>query len=118
VDGICNDPIVGPGQATPTGSYPDCSAGTGTFDMSGNLAEWIEDWSTDYPGNALTGGFHYYREFCDAGHDCIPINPGNPQHINRLEGAMNCLMGGGATEVFTPNQGRIYLGTRCCLEGP
>ena len=101
-----------------TGYYSDCTAGNGTFDMSGNLAEWLEDWSQEFPGHALTGGFHGYCEVCYEGDSCHACDPDNPGDYESMEGGLNCFVGGRVEEIFQPNQGRPYLGTRCCLEHP
>ncbi len=50
----CNtDYLVFPAGATPTGSRSSCVSDVGTFDMVGNLWEWVAEWG-DVAGNCTT----------------------------------------------------------------
>jgi sulfatase modifying factor 1 len=60
-----NDPQLNqvPGTLARTGSHPHCRSSYGTFDMVGNLHEWVED-----PGGTFRGG--YYRDTHINGDGC------------------------------------------------
>ena len=43
--GVCNHAVYGSGEATvmKTGANPGCKSDSGTYDQSGNVAEWVSD---------------------------------------------------------------------------
>lgn len=40
----------------PSGSFPNCTSGSGAFDMTGNALEWMQDWVPPEPGATSTEG--------------------------------------------------------------
>lgn len=40
----------------PSGSFPNCSSGTGVFDLTGNTAEWLHDWVPSNGDTTVTAG--------------------------------------------------------------
>ena len=53
-----------PDSLAATGAFTGCASPTGTFDMVGNLHEWIDD-----PGGTFKGGFYADAEL--NGHGCL-----------------------------------------------
>lgn len=53
-----------PDSLAATGAFTGCASPTGTFDMVGNLHEWIDD-----PGGTFKGGFYVDAEL--NGHGCL-----------------------------------------------
>jgi len=114
--GICNDAWGGAGQSMPAGSYESCTAEAGTWDMSGNLAEWVANNSTTDPDMALAGGFHFACELCDWGQDCIPCTDSEDDRIS-ISHASDCDIGAGDDhEGYPPEMVRETLGARCCYD--
>ena len=70
VPGACNDAFQEIGQAVETGAYLNCTNGS-TFDMTGNLAEWVNNWHGDHvPASAHVAGWGYSPVVCSFGVSC------------------------------------------------
>jgi len=113
--GWCNDAWGGAGQLLPTGTEEMCTAHGGTFDMVGNLAEWVQDWNSDNQDCAVTAGFHYECEICSYGADCRPCDMQDPGDEKYIMDFADCQANEENNESFPRNQARAYLGTRCCF---
>jgi formylglycine-generating enzyme required for sulfatase activity len=111
--GFCNDAWGGEGTLLPTGSMPECTADGTTYDMSGNLAEWVRDWDPDNQDCAVTVGYGYVCEICEYGQDCADCTADNECHISQYS---ECGGEGQAGESFPRGMAKPYLGTRCCFD--
>ncbi len=119
VPGACNDALAGSGQPEATGDRQGCTAGNGTFDMSGNLAEWLRDWDEARPGTAHVGGWGYACLFCEAGLQCIPCRPGDEDEREIMLNLIDChLQQQHPYESFPRDGQRAFIGARCCLGEP
>jgi hypothetical protein len=125
VTGVCNDPIGGAGQAVETGSMLDCTAdGSNTFDMSGNLGEWLDADLPTVPGVRMVAGYGYLCSLCEFGIDCVPCDLDNPVHLDYVERVAQCpvydFMGADYAflRAFPLETAYPFLGTRCCFDGP
>lgn len=58
----CNGFDAGLGKAAPTGSFPACVSPAGTFDLSGNVAEWTATLSSNEK-NCVFGGDYFAGSF-------------------------------------------------------
>ncbi len=125
VPGICNDPIGGLGQVAPTGSHDQCTANGTTFDMSGNLAEWVDaevENNPDMEGYHPVGGYGYSCELFYLGTLLTACDPDNPTITERqmVEDVAQCpvfdFMGGEGYvhRAFLPQTVKPYFGGRCC----
>ncbi len=122
VPGVCNDPIGGAGHVVPTGTYADCSADGSTFDMSGNLAEWVSDVHDDHenhPDVGYVAGWSYSAEICDNfGKQCDPYDPDSEDSMDSLKEALSCPVSNYNSEEFPFDKVRRDFGGRCCMDGP
>jgi hypothetical protein len=117
--GGCNDALSGAGQALPAGEKSGCTAGNGTFDMSGNLAEWLSEWDLARPGNAYVGGYGYERVLCETGLGCTFCPPGDLDCEATIKIISDCnLQQGHPYESFATGEQLAFIGARCCLDGP
>jgi len=122
VPGVCNDPIGGIHQPAETGSHDLCTADRTTFDMSGNLAEWVDREAVEYPGYYPVAGYGYDCELCFLENNCWLCNPDDPSDQDRalIEAVSQCpvfdFMGAGYYEyrAFRPQTARAFMGGRCC----
>ncbi|HNS99596.1 MAG TPA: SUMF1/EgtB/PvdO family nonheme iron enzyme [Polyangiaceae bacterium] len=98
-----NDPRINqvPDGLAPTGQYVDCTNAYGTFDMVGNLQEWVFDLVSEkeHKGNAIALGDHYMGqgrnyEGCEARNVAHGYYPNEP----------------------TRNQRDYSTGFRCCAD--
>ena len=119
VPGGCNDAIAGEAQALPTGAKAGCTAGNGTFDMSGNLAEWLADWDQNRAGQAHLGGWSYACTLIQEDASLLTCNLGNQIHLDTLEWITDCNLQQGHSYESYPLEGQqAFIGTRCCMDGP
>ncbi len=119
VPDACNDPLNGVEHALPTGERAGCTAGNGTFDMCGNLAEWLSNWDDARPGTAFVGGYGFACLICEAGLNCAACDPDDPNDVDRLKYISDCnLQQGNPYESFPRDGQRDFIGARCCLDGP
>jgi hypothetical protein len=120
--GSCNDAWrhAGgpPGELAPTGSYPDCAGESLARDMSGNLAEWLQNWDEDHTHCALVAGGSYVCEICSRGLNCLPCDPLDDDDWSDLMDILDCLPASRSFDVFPREMALSYLGTRCCMDGP
>jgi hypothetical protein len=118
VPGRCNDGWGGAGELLPTGSLEDCTAGNGTFDMPGNMGEWLQDWDPLYPANALIGGYIWPCLLCFECAHCHECDPqSEPDYSNIAEGT-DCIVQGDGQDSWCRNDASPYLGVRCCYDAP
>ncbi len=119
IEGLCNDAWhslkTGVEQVELTGSYDGCTSVGEVFDASGNLAEWINAWSVEYPGRAVFAGYGYRCEVCNSNgscHECELDSYGDNIIITR---GLRCKVYDGREEYCAfPESVRSYFGVRCC----
>jgi hypothetical protein len=122
--GLCNDPMGGAGQARPTGSYPDCSTNQ-TFDMSGNLAEWIAK-NSQYDGWGFVDGWSYSDFVCQPrlnGQEgmelhCSNLDLAGVDVDDVLKRLLSCPIQNDVFLQFPVKTVRADFGGRCCVDGP
>jgi hypothetical protein len=117
-EGQCNDPMVGPLHATATGAYPACTVGNGTYDMSGNLAEWLSDDSLAEPGYGVLASWSFDRRICWQGAGCTTSDPADPWDREDLIYLLDCVVENEQLDAYPRETVRASFGLRCCLEGP
>lgn len=117
VPGICNNGIGGAGQLALTGEYLQCTAGSYTWDMSGNLVEWLRSWSVSYPASKQVAGHGYTDLICTNGESCSSYTD-TPDGETRLKELSECSVVDEGGQVFPPAQLEAWLGARCCWEEP
>ncbi len=119
VAGVCNDAwnslLTGVEQVMPTASLINCTAAGQIFDASGNLAEWVNAWSEDYPDRAVFAGYGFRCELCEPDGNCLDCNPNSDGDYNDILRGLECRVQTGRTEncAFS-DQVRSYFGVRCC----
>ena len=115
VPGICNNGIGGAGQLVPTGEYLQCTAGNHTWDMSGNLVEWLARWSSIMPALKMVAGHGYTDQMCSNGNSCKSYLewPDGETTLKRLS---ECSVNDEGSLRFPPAQVEAWLGARCCWE--
>jgi len=117
--GSCNDPLGGEGHAAPTGTYPECTARGDTFDMSGNLAEWI---AKNVPGQNPPVGFvaswSYSNHVCnDYGTACLEISNPDNEEMDILKRVLSCPIQNESYLKYPIASAREDFGGRCCMDG-
>ncbi|HOX59994.1 MAG TPA: MopE-related protein [Verrucomicrobiota bacterium] len=119
-EGLCNDPMVGPLQAAAAGSYPTCAVGNGTFDMSGNLAEWVSDDSLSHPGQGVLASWSFDRRICWEGVGCYTADPSYQQDRDYLISLLDCDVENTVQglDSYPRETARASFGGRCCIEQP
>ncbi len=131
--GYCNDPVMTYPQRTvfspvPTGSMEGCSARGYTFDMSGNLAEWIAPLCHPAISNCPAGhenygivlGWSYSNLLCFHGDNCQP-NVFDFENSNAapIPSASRCSVPPNFHYSIYPRDTlRADFGGRCCVDGP
>ncbi len=121
VPGVCNDPFGGQGEPQAAGSRPACTAEERayTYDMSGNLAEWVLEQDPDDPGYNSVGGYGYACTICRShGVDCRACNPGDPDDEQNIKDLLICDIRDSSRSEFPPEMILPFFGARCCLDGP
>jgi hypothetical protein len=119
-EGQCNDPMVGPLHATAAGAYAPCSVGNGTFDMSGNLAEWVSDDSVSQPGQGVLASWSFERRICWEGAGCYTADPAYQQDRDYLIRLLDCDVENTVQglDSYPRETARAGFGARCCMAGP
>jgi hypothetical protein len=118
VAGICNDPFGGAGQVEASGTRQQCSAGNATYDMSGNLMEWLQNQSNGDPATRVTVGFGYAGILCDESDDaCVPYTEVSDGE-DRIVEYLRCGRADDRTSRFYPDSALPWLGARCCWDEP
>ena len=115
--GTCNDCIGGTGQVEFTGSFPDCTAGKRTFDMSGNMTEWLSIASTNTPTSKMVAGHGYTEFICGDGQFCDSYET-YPNGEDWVTNASKCAVSDQPWLRFPPAQAEAWLGARCCWDVP
>ncbi len=120
--GQCNDPYAGAGQAEPTGTRQTCTTENGwTYDMSGNVAEWVHELSDDYPGLARVAGWSYACLVCnDSTDNCRACDPDDPDEVIDIHETLRCYPLDAYPNTFDPIPvpSQPFFGMRCCMDGP
>ena len=117
IAGVCNDALGGSGTAEATGSRQQCTSPAGTFDMSGNMAEWTSHESGATPGTFLMGGHCYEDILCQNGIDCTSSAAiGDADHLIIM--VSTCSTYDNPRRRFLPEQAWAWFGTRCCFDAP
>ncbi len=109
----CNDMQAGAGQVEPTGTRPGCTAGTGTWDMSGNLEEWVFDAHVDHPTMRMRGGGGYACVLCNLDEGCWTCGD-MPEDDERIRFLSDCLIQDDDNATCPPERAEPWYGTRCC----
>ena len=112
IEGACNDALAGTGAAEPTGTFPICTATPGTWDMSGNLAEWVQNNDEEVPQNKMTGGHSYDCQICDEFGECRPCQQVDGDYRQMAE-AHDCFIRN-ENYSFVPETAKAWFGVRCC----
>ncbi len=122
VTGVCNDANVQNAQKADTGQFQDCKSEYGPFDMSGNLAEWVEDTDGDNPLNAFVGGGYYECYLCDPYGYCHVCDPESDNDTYGVLNMSDCFPGSQSQaemyESFEKTHPMELLGARCCMDIP
>ena len=116
--GTCNDCKGGVGHVVPTGSYGGCTARGDTFDMSGNLAEWIAKDGPD-PGIGFVGGWSYSRYTCYYNEsfdkqECSNLDFGADDADDIIKRLYSCPIQNEHYLMFYFDEAREDFGGRCC----
>ncbi len=122
VPNICNDPIAGAGAPVATGSRSECTNAQAplAFDMSGNLAEWIDQDVGADPDLRMAIGSSWSCTVCDWGTDCQPCDLENDYQLEGLRKTSSCYVwdvSGTRYRIyrsFPRSVPQAWLGTRCC----
>jgi formylglycine-generating enzyme required for sulfatase activity len=123
VPGACNDGLSPPVGPVPAGSRAVCTAGNGTYDLSGNMSEWQDAPFPEpgFPDLEAVSGFGFVCEFCSRGADCFACNWDDPNNRPELIKSLDCVPDfrhPNRWEVFPRPMVKPYLGARCCLDKP
>ena len=99
----------------PTATMPDCTSAGQLFDASGNLAEWVNDWSLDDPSRAVFAGFSYKCELCPLGDACHVCDIDSDDDYSDVTKSLSCRVQDNKVEdCALPYQVKSYFGVRCC----
>ena len=117
--GVCNEPWSGQGSTAPTGSYEQCTGEGYTYDMIGNLAEWISDEHPADPSMGLVAGWSYSLMICFLFGDlCRLADVNDPAEHQILTNLADCVPGEADFDGFPPTMAWQEFGVRCCMDGP
>jgi hypothetical protein len=116
--GVCNDGWSEATSLLPTGGKPGCTNGKGTYDMMGNLAEWVYEPFPERAGTSLVGGFSWVCELCSYGDFCTICDHSSDDDWDKFSRAASCLLYDRDLMAFPLTQARGYHGTRCCMDAP
>jgi hypothetical protein len=97
-----------------------CISPIGTYDMSGNLSEWIQDMCATDASQGLVQGGSFLCRYCDNLGNCEPCDLDNPEHQLLISQWYQCHHPGGGIEICVAppwGQGR-EIGFRCCYNPP
>ncbi len=106
----------------PTGEYDGCTSSTGTHDMMGNLAEWVQEWvrnEPECPDCAWIADWGYVCEYYHWGDDHTPCQPEpTPGEIDTIHNLSSCPVGDKEIDGFPRATALEHFGGRCCYEEP
>jgi hypothetical protein len=118
--GRCNDGWNDEGEKSRSGEFAGCESGSGLFDMSGNLGEWVADGDPENPGNALQGGGYYTCRFCTPQGSCYWCDRQDDGDKDKIMIILDCQPGTQVVdqnwESFAKWTTEAYLGARCCMD--
>jgi formylglycine-generating enzyme required for sulfatase activity len=85
-----NDPRLNqlPGSLAKTGSFPRCVSPDGTFDMVGNLHEWVDDPPDQENHARFRGG--WYGEAIENGPGCLYVTSVHEQKYHDYSVGFRC----------------------------
>jgi hypothetical protein len=119
IPGVCNDPLGGAGHKVATGSYPECTAGNGAYDLCGNMAEWVENWNDYFPGWSCLIGWSYACEFILEDASIVSCADAGDEQLRYQDKIYNCDINRSYSFESYPRDGALpYFGTRCCYDNP
>jgi hypothetical protein len=122
VPAICNDALAGEGAKMTCGAFPRCTADGTTFDMSGNLAEWVAAAPPERPAQRLLAGGSFHCEVCSYGQTCVVCPADGDAHEDTIKAMSQCPVFDAwgnffvRYRAFPPATAYAHFGARCCYE--
>ena len=131
IPGVCNDALGGDDAVAATGQFEECRSEYDvegeakyilTYDMSGNLTEWLREWVRNQPecqDCAWVGGWSYDCTIYIWGEHPTMCQPTPTQmEIETMHTLSSCPVGEHPREGFPRVFTAATFGGRCCYEEP